>query len=220
LRLPLLLVGLLSAQTLRAQELDSIIILDLFERFEWRNLYRNGGTVVYLNDTDSVLLQAHRRSQRFRFSGFYAFVMGEHTMRIEGLRIVKPKDETVALRLRSVKTRRETTFVSDTVLTIGPHLTAPHIYWHLLGRADRFQNRQWQLLLTSHPFTLRNYVNRRIPMRDVKRSIKHQYAYENGQYIRTEVYPLPEHLQPMRTWQKVAYLGFGALVVAAALGVL
>ena len=174
-----------------AQELDTIYIIDYWANFGRPNeskskLMQNEGATVILSTGDTVFLKAFYKSTRLnlRWDKSDAFVEGR--LKIQTLRIIKPRSAPLSIRIKSNKyvSRQMNASVDTTLNFDGVSTSSPYIFINLIRHYYSLTKRtRIQMKVSNRDFVYKNNFQRAKVIDAIIKSVKYEYRLPERKLI-------------------------------------
>jgi hypothetical protein len=121
----------------KAQQMDTILFFDYYylPPATWPKGTKssaNFGMTLFFNKTDSVHLNSNDTSPRFKIYNYKNYIPFPRRIRVEGIRIIKPKRIDYIVRIQSEKRYSRKNYKLDTLFRLDSKLQPPFIFWQPL----------------------------------------------------------------------------------------
>ncbi len=166
-----------------AQEVDTIYIIDYWANFgspiESKSKFmQNDGATVILSTGDTVFLKATYESPILKLRSDVKEGFVEGRLKIQTLRIVKPRSAPLSIRIQSNKnvSRQMSASVDTTLNFDGVSASRPYVFINLMRHHYSFTKKtRLEMKVSNRDFIYKNNFKRKKVVKAIIKSVKYEY---------------------------------------------
>ncbi len=173
-----------------AQQMDTILLFDYYYQHHstWKEKrFTNGGLSIFFPNNDSLHIQSGSSSIGLNLRKHRHLIPRSNKILIEGLRIIKPANVELSIRMKSFKRFSGKNYRMDSVLVLNKNIPYPRIYWQPLreiGATGVPYFSPTHFVFANYEFAYKlNFKNPEL-IKKLNEAVRYEYHFPEGKLIR------------------------------------